>query len=74
MSYAKRFFKDEQYLRAEHLLRDGKYQAVIVEIADIIWNCPIKKGDKETTTIGVTFAGSEKVLGLNRTNESLICL
>jgi hypothetical protein len=70
----KRQFKDEQYLRAEHLLRDGKYQAVTVEIADIVWNCPIKKGDKDTTTIGVAFVGTDKVLGLNRTNDSLICL
>jgi hypothetical protein len=70
----KRQFKDEQYLRAEHLLKDGKYQAVTVEIADVVWNCPIKKGDKDTTTLGVAFVGSDKVLGLNRTNDSLICL
>lgn len=70
----RRTYKDEQYLRSEHLLRDGKYQSVVVTIADIVWDCPIKKGDKESTTKGLAFIGSEKVLGLNRTNESNVCL
>lgn len=70
----RRQYKDEPYLRAEHLLRDGKYHSVIVEIADVIWNCPGKKGDKDKLMKGLSFVGTDKVLGLNATNESLVCL
>lgn len=71
---SRRNYKDEPYLRSEHLLRDGKYQSVIVEIADVVWDCPGKKGEKDKLMKGLAFKGSEKVLGLNVTNESLVCL
>ena len=70
----KRMYKDEPYLRSEHLLRDGKYQAVTVEIADVVFNCPGKKGDKDKLMKGLAFVNSDKVFGLNVTNESLVCL
>lgn len=73
MTTQRRQYKDEPYLRSEHLLRDGKYQSPFVEIADIVYNCPVKKGDKDSATIGLAFVGSDKVLGLNRTNESMLC-
>lgn len=70
----KRIYKDEPYLRAEHLLRGGKYQAVTVEIADVVWDCPGKKGDKDKLMKGLAFVGTDKVLGLNATNEGLVCV
>lgn len=68
-----RQYNDEPYLRAEHLLRNGRYQSAVVEIAAVVLNCPVKKGDKDKLTKGVAFVGTDKVLGLNVTNESLIC-
>jgi hypothetical protein len=70
----RRTYKDEPYLRSEHLLKDGKYQSVIVEIADVVFNCPGKKGEKDKMMKGLAFVGTDKVLGLNVTNESLVCL
>lgn len=70
----RRTYKDEPYLRSEHLLKDGKYQSCTVEIADIIYDCPGKKGEKDKMMKGLAFKGSDKVLGLNVTNESLVCL
>lgn len=70
----KRIYKDEPYLRSEHLLRDGKYQAVDVTIADVVYDCPGKKGEKNKLMKGLAFVGTDKVLGLNVTNESLICV
>lgn len=69
----RRKYAEEQYLRAEHLLRDGKYRAVTVEISEVVWGCKVKKGDKDAVTIGLAFKNSDKVLGLNRTNESMVC-
>jgi len=66
-------FNGEQYLRAEHLLRNGKYVAAKVKVCGVIEDCPIKRGDKDGSTIGLRFENSDKVLGLNRTNHSLIC-
>ena len=70
----RRQYKDEPYLRSEHLLCDGKYKSVVVEIADVIFNCPGKKGDKDKLMKGLAFVGTDKVLGLNTTNESLVCI
>lgn len=69
----KRVYKDEQYLRSEHLLRDGKYVSAEVEVSEIVYDFPMKKGDKDITGIALAFKGSDKVLGLNRTNESMLC-
>ena len=66
-------YNDDPYLRSEHLFRDGKYIAVKVTIDKVVTNCPGKKGNKDTIMLGVAFTNSDKVLGLNRTNESLIC-
>jgi hypothetical protein len=66
-------FKDHIYLRAEHLLKSGKYIAAKVTIEDIVEDCPIKRGDKDAFTVGLSFAKSDKILGLNKTNYSLIC-
>lgn len=70
----KRTYKDEPYLRAEHLLQDGKYRSVVVEIEDVIHDCPGKKGERDKLMLGLVFKGKQKVLGLNVTNESLVCL
>jgi hypothetical protein len=66
-------YTDQTYLRAEHLLRNGKYIAAKVTIEDIVEDCPIKRGDKDGVTIGLAFAKSDKILGLNKTNYSLVC-
>lgn len=66
-------FNQHKYLRAEHLLKDGRYLAATVKISHIVDECPIKRGDQEGQTTGVMFAGSEKVLGLNHTNHSQLC-
>jgi hypothetical protein len=66
-------FHDQTYLRAEHLLKHGKYIAAKVTIENIVEDCPIKRGDKDAFTIGLAFAKSDKILGLNKTNYSLIC-
>jgi hypothetical protein len=66
-------YTDQTYLRAEHLLKNGKYIAAKVTIEDIVEDCPIKRGDKDGQTIGLAFAKSDKILGLNKTNYSLVC-
>lgn len=70
----RRTYRDEPYLRSEHLLRDGKYVSCIVEIGDIVYDCPGKKGDKDKLMLGLAFQGTNKVLGLNVTNESVLCI
>lgn len=70
----RRKYKDEPYLRAEHLLHDGKYVAATVTIADVVYDCPGKSGEKMKLMKGLAFANSEKVFGLNKTNESLVCI
>lgn len=62
-------YAGQQYLRSEHLLHKGRYAAVRVTIKDIVTECPIKDG----FTTGVSFEKSDKVLGLNKTNFSMIC-
>lgn len=70
----RRTYKDEPYLRAEHLLKDGRYVSCVVEIADVVYECPGKKGNKDKLMKGLAFKGSDKVLGLNVTNESLVSI
>jgi hypothetical protein len=66
-------YSGETYLRAEHLLKNGRYIAARVTISDIVEGCPIKRGDKDGITIGLAFEKSDKILGLNKTNVSLLC-
>ena len=66
-------FNDHIYLRSEHLLKGGRFISAKVTISDIIEECPIKRGDKDSQTIGLAFAKSDKILGLNKTNYSLVC-
>jgi hypothetical protein len=66
-------YTNQTYLRAEHLLKGGKYATVKVTIEDIIEDCPIKRGETTSTTIGLAFSKSDKILGLNKTNHSLAC-
>jgi len=78
----RRVYKSDQYLRSEHLLRDGKYVAVNWTIKDVVYDCPKKKMGKEkgdsdggmAKMTGIEFNESNgKVLGLNVTNESMVC-
>lgn len=68
-----RQYKGEKYLRSEHLFRNGKYVAAHVTIEEVIENCPIKRGDEDGVTLGLQFAKSDKVLGLNATNFAQVC-
>jgi hypothetical protein len=63
-------YNGEQYLRAEHLLRDGKYIAAQVKISGIVEGCPLNNGKE---TMGLAFEKSDKVLGLNKTNYNMLC-
>lgn len=69
-----RTYNDEPYLRSEHLLKNGKYHAVSVEIEDIVHDCPGKNGEKDKIMMGLAFKNATKILGLNKTNESLVCI
>lgn len=71
----RRKYKKEPYLRAEHLLVKGRYVATKKRIADVVYNCPKKIiGSKEMgEMIGIAFDGTDKVLGLCATNESMLC-
>ena len=66
-------YNGEAYLRAEHLLRGGKYVAATVTISRIVDDCPIKRGEKDGLTQGLAFEKTDKILGLNKTNYSLVC-
>ena len=66
-------FNDHIYLRAEHLLKGGRFIAARVTIADIIEDCPMKRGNRESMRTGLAFVKSDKILGLNATNYSLVC-
>jgi len=73
-SNSRRQYKNEPYLRAEHLLVNGRYVATKKKIVDIVYGCPKKKmGSTEMAQmIGLAFPGTDKILGLCATNESLI--
>ena len=68
-----RKYNAETYLRSEHLLKDGRFISAKVTISEIIEGCPVKRGDKDASVIGLAFNGSDKVLGLNTTNFNLLC-
>lgn len=70
----RRMYKSEPYLRAEHLLKDGRYASTNIQIKDIVYDCPKKKiGSPEMgKMIGLAFEGTDKVLGLCATNESMV--
>lgn len=70
----RRLYKSEPYLRAEHLLKDGRYASPMIQIKDIVYDCPKKKiGSPEMgKMIGLAIEGTDKVLGLCATNESLV--
>lgn len=79
---SRKMFSGERYLRADHLMKGGKFIAVKVKISDVIHGLPAKimgkdnedgpgKGTKFMP--GLMFEGKDKVLGLNATNESTLC-
>lgn len=70
----RRKFKSEPYLRAEHLLKDGKYVSALIEIVDIVYDCPKKKlGSTEMgKMLGLAIKGTDKILGLCATNEGMV--
>lgn len=79
---SKKMYAGERYLRADHLMKGGKFIAVKVKIADVVHGLPAKimgKDNADPTGKGVKympgllFEGKEKLLGLNTTNESNLC-
>lgn len=79
---SKRMYKGERYLRADHLMKGGKFIAVKVKISDVIHGLPAKIMGKDASDPdgkgvkfmpGIVFEGKDKTLGLNTTNESNLC-
>lgn len=79
---AKRMYKGERYLRADHLMKGGKFIAVKVKISDVVHGLPAKIMGKDASDSdgkgvkympGIVFEGKDKTLGLNTTNESNLC-
>ena len=77
-SYERRIYKNERYLRSEHLLAGGKFVSVMWTIKDIIWDCPAKRmgakaGEEATSKMpAIEFEEAPGYcLGLCKTNESL---
>ena len=75
---SRRLWKNERYIRSEHLLSGGKFVSVMWTIKDIVYDLPAKKmgakaGEDATTKMpGIEFEEAPgMVLGLCRTNESL---
>lgn len=70
-------YRDEPYLRAEHLLVNRRYVATEKVISRIVRNCPKKKmgakgEDSVARMLGLGFKGTDKILGLCATNESMV--
>ena len=75
---SRRMYAGERYLRADHMMKGGKFIAVKVKISDVVHGLPAKimgkdgddpsKGTKFMP--GLAFEGKEKLFGLNTTNES----
>jgi hypothetical protein len=79
---SKRMYKGERYLRADHLMKGGKFIAVKVKVSDVVHGLPAKIMGKDADDTdgkgvkmmpGLVFDGKDKVLGLNITNESNLC-
>lgn len=66
-------YANEEYLRAEHLLKDGLYKSFSLQIEDVIEGCPLQRKLKSTQGYGIRFKGATKILGLGPTNFSLLC-
>lgn len=64
-------YNGEDYLRAEHLLKGGKYQTMTLEIENVLEGCPMMRQKQKYEGLGLKFKGAKKVLGLVKTNESL---
>lgn len=75
----RRVHTDEQYLRSEHLMVNGRFAAVTLTIKGVLYDCRLKKmgaqrGDDATVRrMALEFVETERVLGLNRTNDNLVC-
>ena len=79
---SKRMYAGERYLRADHLMKGGKFIAVKVKIEAVVHGLPAKIMGKDASDAtgkgvkympGLVFEGKEKVMGLNTSNESLLC-
>jgi len=72
-----RTYANEEYLRAENLLKNGRYLTTRVTVSDIVKACPKGGGkdDKQTKRkmLGLAFEGKDRVLGLNATNYGVMC-
>jgi hypothetical protein len=66
-------YQNEEYLRAEHLLKDGKYRTVQLPIEAVIEDCPLQRKLEPSKGYAIRFKGATKVLGLGTTNFSLVC-
>lgn len=82
----RRVYAGERYLRADQLMKAGRFISVTFTIKDVVHDLPAKimggdeeldaAGKKKPTTKkmpGIEFVGVSRVLGLNNTNEALLC-
>lgn len=82
----RRIYDGERYLRSDQLMKAGKFISVVWTIKDVIHDLPAKtmgqdddtdaSGKKKSATKkmpGLEFVGVSRVLGLNNTNEALLC-
>ncbi len=66
-------YANEEYLRAEHLLKDGRYLSCSLEVESVVEGCPLQRKLKPSQGYGLRFKGKGKILGLGATNFSLMC-
>lgn len=65
-------WNNEDYLRSEDMLREGKYIPRTLKIEAVIEGCPLTRRLKKVEGLALKFAGANKILGLGLTNEALV--
>jgi len=65
-------YNNEDYMRSEDLLRDGKYITFTGKIEAVIDGCPLTRRLKKVNGLGIKFVGAHKILGLGLSNESML--
>lgn len=74
---AVRKYINEPYLRAEHLLVDGRYKPFELVVCGVLTDAPLQRKLQAAKGVALVFQSQsgkpvEKVLGLGQTNESLM--
>ncbi len=67
-------YTNEPFLRSEHLMTNGNYRSVAVEVLDVLSGVPLMRKNKSFPGVALAVTGFDKVLGLGITNESLMAV